>query len=117
MKRKKRIGYMALDETANENLQTNGGGGGGDYVQPTAEPIDIYPQDPLQETEEPMPQDVAVQLGQEVAADPVPPQMQSYLAPTVTPTTDPAAEPAASGFNWKLIAAIVIVGYLLTRKS
>src|SRR5687767_370929 len=113
--RKPRIGYMALSD--------DGGGGGTAPMdqtieQPltTEEPIELYPRDPLLQTEEPVPDDVAVQLGQDIPAQTVPPQLSSYLAPAVVDSApDPAAE--SKGMNWKLIIAIAVIGYLLMKKS
>jgi hypothetical protein len=118
----KKIGYMAIDENIQE---TNGGGGSSAPIEPTyeqtAEPIDIYPRDPLQEFEEPMPDDVAVQLGQDVpTTEQMPPQLAAQYSaapPTTEQTIDAGSTTPAPGINWKLVLAIAVVGYFLMKNK
>jgi hypothetical protein len=114
--RRVKIGYMPIEDgSTSEQMQTNGGGEV--YQDPQMiEPAYMEPElnviDPLQPADYPTPDDVAAVLEQPIAEQTPPAQLQSTLAPT-----EPAAEVPATGVNWKMVIAIVLVGYLLMRKS
>lgn len=116
-KKNNRIGYMPIE---GETFETNGGGGGMAPVQDYAEPVYQEPEltmnaiDPIAEPSAyDMPPDVAVTLNQPTADTPPPAQLQTALSETPVLTE----QPAPGTVNWKLIIAVVVIGYLLIRKA
>lgn len=111
-RKKNRIGYMPIDGEQASNGDALLNPDTSADITPTDE---MYPKDPLIETVEPIPNDVAVLLNQDIPAQQMPPQLQSTIAPGENPVPD--AQPQAAGINWKLVIAIVVIGYFLTKKS
>jgi len=118
MRQRKVMGYMPLE--GDPAAETNGGSSISimepqlSVSDPVVDPA-LEVADPLVETNYPIPDDIAADLNQPLPDQTIPAQLESSLAPQTTlPTTD---QPATSAVNWKLIIALLVVGYLLTRKS